>query len=221
MPLFHPTGPFSPLLGPYRGAMVPSVTNAPSGPSLSILGGSSFLELPLDQPPSTTALTGATDRVSRVIFLPEEKLVAAASHDSVVRVYNTDTAGKPRAEFKKHTGKVRGVARLGDDLVASVGGDRLLYSWRPSNLELLRGCGFDEPLPFVLKLDDGKIVDGDGNGRLFVLTHSMGTKFQISHEEVCSGLHCVIEMVMNHEFIVACSTDKKANVWAIKSSTFL
>lgn len=119
-------------------AMLRAMRNARKMVTIAI---SDCSEKPLSVAP-IIPFTAAIDPLSlekKVIFLPENKRVVAASrHGHSVRVYYMDIPGEPRITFTRHTAEVRDV-QLDDDLVASVGADGYLFTWRPSRSSRLPG----------------------------------------------------------------------------------
>lgn len=111
---------------------------------------------PEELPLSITRLTGATKLVRRVIFVAERNLVVATSYDNSVRVYNVDTPGEPCAIFRHHDREVYDVVQLEDDLVASVGDDKFLFTWKVTRAELVGEWEHDGNLMAVAKLDESK-----------------------------------------------------------------
>lgn len=110
--------------------------------------------------------------MNKAIFLQEEKVVLAASHDNAVRVYGIDKAGEPRSTFSHHPGCVRDVVQLECDLVASLGDDNRLLSWRPLSTEPVGQWENDCDLYSVTKLDLSRVIVGDWKGEVIVSTHN-------------------------------------------------
>lgn len=105
-----------------------------------------------ERPLSVTRLTGTTAGVTKVIFLPEEKLVLVACDDRAVRIYDIDNASEPRASFTHHKRGVHDVVQLDSDLVASVGEDIKLFSWCPTSAQLVGQWKHNSSLYSVAKL---------------------------------------------------------------------
>lgn len=110
------------------------------------------------KPLSVMRLAWATDLVQRVIFLAEQNLVVVACVDGNVRVYDIDTTGEPCAIFKGHTHFVEDVTQLDKDVVASVGSDRRLLTWRAATAELVGESESRYFLCSVAKLSESSVL---------------------------------------------------------------
>jgi WD40 repeat protein len=80
--------------------------------------------------PHGTPLTGHTDSVYDVGFSPDGALLASASADRTVRLWNVTTDQPQRAPLTGHTNEVRGVAFSPDGaLLATASDDRTVRLW--------------------------------------------------------------------------------------------
>lgn len=149
----------------------------------------------------------------RVIFLPEEKLLVAASQDNAVRVYHIDSSGEPCAVFNNHSDWVRDVTQLNGDLVASVGGDNMLFSWCASTAELIDSWKCSTWLRAVSKLDDSRVIVGDFDGAVTVLTHKLGKSFQLIKRLPNAHFSWLNDIVVHRELTITCSKDHTVKLW--------
>lgn len=134
-----------------------------------------------EEPLSVTRLPWATNFVRRVIFLAEDNLVVAASTNNKVRVYDVDTSGEPCSVFKRYTKQVRDVVQLDSDVVALVGSDGKLFTWRPASATAELIGEWEHPLRLwsVAKLGESEIIVGDYWGNVPILSHQSAISFQI------------------------------------------
>lgn len=129
-------------------------------------------------------LTGTKHRVRGMTLVPEKNLVVATSGYHHVHVYDMDTTGAPRIVFKHHTNEVMDVVQLEDDIVASVGEDAMLLSWRAASGELVDMWQNRErrgKLRSVMKMGNDRIVVGDCFGSIICLEHKSGSTFEELH----------------------------------------
>lgn len=187
------------------------------------------------KPRSVTRLNGTRGDVKRVIFLAQHDLVVVASDDSSLRVYTADTSGDPCAVFERHTSGVRDVVHLEEDVVLSVGYDKRLFAWRAATAELvgewrhwpsIRSIAMGEYqhnalLRRVAKLGHKKVIVGDNNGNVLVLTHDSASSFRIHYRLRNSHSNDVNCIAVHGTSFVTCSNDTTAKVWDSNSLTLL
>lgn len=171
-----------------------------------------------EEPLSVKPLNGATNWMMRVVFLAEHNLVVVASRDNIFRVYHVDTASEPCAVFKGHTDRVNDVIQLENDLAASVG-DKHLLAWRAVTAELEGVWEHCAELISVAKLGKLKIVVGDYDGNITVLTYESASSFQVHRRLIDSHSKWVHDIAVRAFLFVTFSNDGTAKVWDTNSLT--
>jgi hypothetical protein len=117
-------------------------------------------------------LEGHTATVWGITYSPDGTLLATASKDGTVRLWNART-GKPVASLGGHEGDVHGVAFSADSkLLASAGADRTVRVWDPATGNELRKMTHTDPVNGLAFTPDDKALaawggvhdpDGDNN----------------------------------------------------------
>lgn len=120
----------------------------------------------VETPLSYTNLRGK-GRVLDLIYLPERKYVTAARGDGVF-VYDIHATGVTCKTFKRCSMEVESVVQLKGDLIASVGLDKMLISWRAASGKGVDKWKHSKSLHKVMKLDHEKVLVADCDGKLVV-----------------------------------------------------
>lgn len=158
---------------------------------------------------SITPLPGAKEHVNALTFIHEHRRLLAACEDGCVRIYNLLSDGHPSATYAGHSSAVRGVAILSNDLFVSVGctdclvlGLKEVGAWKHKN-----------PLTCVLRLVSLKVIIGDLNGDVIVLSRddeqsplTSGRQLKRMHR---SWVH---DIAVSNSVIVSCSAET-VHVW--------
>ncbi|MGC4886166.1 NB-ARC domain-containing protein [Micromonospora sp. DT227] len=120
---------------------------------------------PADGSSSTRTLVGHTAIISALVMAADGKWFASADHDSMVRVWDTET-GAPRLALTGDTHYLQDVAISPDgDWIASGGYDRNLRVW-DATLGTVRQVlrGHKETISAIHALPDGRVLTGSDDG---------------------------------------------------------
>src|SRR5688500_13733291 len=83
--------------------------------------------LPPDQEPERT-LEGHRDGILSVAYSPDGRLLASASRDGTIKIWNVET-GDEQTTLEGHSGQVLRLAFGSNNLLASAGADKTVRLW--------------------------------------------------------------------------------------------
>lgn len=121
-----------------------------------------------------TKLDCPANMVNRIILLPKQKLLVAASELWDVYMLGIDTPGRALTIFKEHSCQFPDFAQLERNLVVSVGEDNMLYSWLAACAELDDKWKHSAGLTGVMKVDEHKLIISGIHGKLMALRIELG-----------------------------------------------
>lgn len=166
-------------------------------------------------------LLGPTDQVTSVIFIRETNCVVVAGKDETIRIFRIDDSSTyPLSvfNFKEHRYAASKLAHLGRDLVASVGGQRFILTWKAKSGSLVgwidrRGDFFHS----VARIDSETFVTGTFAGSILFLKHENGKNLHIQHRIFSAHSRQITSIVADDAIMVSASKDESVAVWNIKS----
>lgn len=172
--------------------------------------------------PSAVLLDCLGSYVSRIVFMPDDGLVAMSFCDGDLRVYDADV-GSLKYAIPGHRNAVHGLVVLGPDLLASGDAAGLLCVWRASTGQCLFKKKYkDAQVWMIVRLDAGRFMASVGNQGLLVFNHHNGSDVTCSPALTSSGPSpdCVLHIGVSDDHIVTTSFNEKvARVWDVQSLT--
>lgn len=178
-------------------------------------------------PEHTTVLRpgGVQSDVNCVITLANGNLFATASDDTNVRVYLRETKGDHLHVFRGHSGRVTGLAALGDDVFVSVSEDKNVITWqlgtKHGGHRKLHTLHASEPLTCVAKLSTTRFLVGTDSGKLLCFQHIRGQELQSEHAAMRAHMKHLKDIAVLDDKIVTVSGSKTVRVWHTASFELL
>lgn len=174
-----------------------------------------------EDPETTEFYSGAQLTVKRVAYINELGLIVAAGLDETARVYKIGSPGEVRSSFTGHLNAVTGICHVCKDVVASVGDDGWLHTWRAKkksteNVDSLKVDEFYE-LTCIISIDKSRLVIGMSNGSIVVVLHKRGKELSEIKRIDEKHLKKINDVVGDTACIVTCSEDKRALIWNSES----
>ncbi|MCS4294973.1 WD40 repeat protein [Comamonas sp. BIGb0152] len=163
-----------------------------------------------------SVLSDHEDDVEMAIFHPTEALIATASRDHHVRVY--DFKGQLRKCFKGHTADVISIAwsKNGDDLMSS-SDDSTLKQWSFATEKLVNDIYLGGVETDTIALaSDGKVYAGNDAGIIIIID---GAKIQKTPAHNAGIKRLVYQEI--DQLLVSLSYDRLVRVWKTESSNLI
>jgi WD40 repeat protein len=144
---------------------------------------------------------------------PEHELVATASRDHGVRVY--DFAGSLVRHLAGHTADVISVAWIGEDRLVSSSDDGTIRRWATTTGECLDTVSMDGvETDTIAVAEDGTIFAGDDSGTITVIDGAAAWRIE-AHE---AGIKRLVYSAAA-QMLVSLSYDRTASIWCRANGT--
>lgn len=153
------------------------------------------------------------DDVESSAVHPERELVATASRDHGVRVY--DFGGELLRHLAGHTADVISVAWIGEDRLISSSDDGTIRRWQTTTGECLDIVSMDGvETDTIAVAEDGTIFAGDDSGTITVIDGASAWRLQ-AHD---AGIKRIVYSP-SARMLVSLSYDRTASIWCRGSGT--
>ncbi len=153
-------------------------------------------------------LTGHTGRINDLSFSTNGKLLASASNDGNIIIWNIHENSK--TTLKGHQGFVRKVRFASQDSLISGGFDRIINIWRLSESEPVMQIATSGPVT-ALDVHQNKIVWGTIQGGIAIYDLNKEDLKEI--DQAHNGLISNIHILKKENFLISSGWDHKAKVW--------
>jgi platelet-activating factor acetylhydrolase IB subunit alpha len=171
----------------------------------------------IPRPPEKYCLTGHRSTVTRVIFHPVFSILASASEDATIKVWDYETGDYERT-LKGHTDSVQDIAfdHTGKWL-ASCSADMLVKLWDFQGYECVRTMhGHDHNVSSVTFMPNGDFLlssSRDKTIKMWELATGYCIKTFVGHREWVR----MVRVSIDGTLIASCSNDQTVRVWVVAS----
>lgn len=169
----------------------------------------------IPRPPEKFCLTGHRSTVTRVVFHPVFSVLASASEDATIKIWDYETGDYERT-LKGHTDSVQDLAfdHTGKWLV-SCSADMMVKLWDFQTYECVRTMhGHDHNVSSVMFLPNGDFIisaSRDKTIKMWAVATGYCVKTFTGHREWVR----MVKVIADGSLLASCSNDQTVRVWVV------
>ncbi|MEO0967983.1 MAG: WD40 repeat domain-containing protein [Cyanobacteria bacterium J06639_18] len=169
------------------------------------------------EPKLLQTFPGHKNKVTGVSISPDGQLIASASHDNTVKIWQRDR--KLLRTFKEHGNKVNSVSFSPDGkLIASASDDKTVKVWKPDDHKVLKNCeGHIKGIGNVSFSPDGKMIASVGKDNTVRLWNIEGEGCK-SSQPLNSGDSVYGVSFSPNNKLIAVASENTITLWSINGT---